>query len=319
MRRPFAVLSLPLLLGGLVPFAACAGRAAPGGAVHDAARRSPSTTAEVIDAAAPGEWRRLDPENTIYLELAGGRVVFELVPEFAPMHVENIKALARERYYDGLAVLRSQDNYVVQWGDPDGEDAERRRPVADAARTLPAEFQRAIDPVQPFLALAEGDIYAPLVGWASGFPAARDPARGRTWLAHCYGMLGSGRGDTADSGGGTELYVVIGHAPRHLDKNVTLVGRAVAGMELLSTLPRGTGGLGFYEKREEYVPVVSVRVAADVPSEERTDLELLRIDTPSFAALVEARRNRREEWFLDPVGKVELCNVPLPVRPVPPG
>jgi len=272
------------------------------------------TSAEILAAAPADAWRALDPENTLYLELAGGRVVFELAPEFAPHHVANVKALAREHYFDGLAIVRSQENYVVQWGDPDGDDDARRRPIAKASRTLPAEFFHAIDPTKPFTALPDGDVYAPEVGLASGFPAARDPKSGTTWLAHCYGMLGAGRGDTADSGGGTELYVVIGHSPRHLDKNVTLLGRAVQGMELLSTLPRGTGPLGFYERPEEYVPIRSVRVAADLPPPERTDLELLRTDTPTFAAFVEARRTRREEWFLDKAGRIELCNVPLPVR-----
>ncbi|MCM2270581.1 MAG: peptidylprolyl isomerase [Thermoanaerobaculia bacterium] len=269
----------------------------------------------MLAASQPADWRPLDPENTLYLELAGGRVVFELAPEFAPDHVANVKALARERYFDGLAVVRSQENYVVQWGDPDGDDEAKRRPIAGARRSLPAELARRIDPALPFTPLADGDVYAPAVGFAGGFPAARDPRAGTTWLAHCYGMLGAGRGDTADSGSGAELYVVIGHAPRHLDKNVTLLGRAVAGSEHLSTLPRGTGPLGFYEKREQVVPIVAVRVAADVPAAERTELELLRTDTPTFAAFVEARRTRRESWFLDPVGKIELCNVPLPARP----
>lgn len=277
----------------------------------------PRTSAEILAASQPADWRPLDPENTLYLELAGGRVVFELAPEFAPQHVANVKALARERYYDGLGIVRSQENYVVQWGDPDAEDAAKRRPIRGAKPSLPTELLHAIEPARPFTPLADGDVYAPEVGFSGGFPAARDPRAGTTWLAHCYGMLGAGRGDTADSGSGAELYVVIGHAPRHLDKNVTLLGRAVAGTEHLSTLPRGTGPLGFYEKREKVVPLVSLRVASDVPPAERTELELLRTDTPTFAAFVEARRTRREAWFLDAVGKIELCNVPLPVRPRP--
>lgn len=279
----------------------------------------PRTSAEILAASQPADWRPLDPENTLYLELAGGRVVFELAPEFAPQHVANVKALARERYYDGLAIVRSQENYVVQWGDPDGEDAAKRRPIRSAKASLAAELFRAIDPARPFTPLPDGDVYAPEVGFAGGFPAARDPRAGTTWLAHCYGMLGAGRGDTADSGSGAELYVVIGHAPRHLDKNVTLLGRAVSGTEQLSTLPRGGGPLGFYEKREQVVPLVAVRVAADVPVAERSELELLRTDTPTFAAFVAARRTRLESWFLDAVGKIELCNVPLPVRPRAPG
>src|SRR5205814_3825312 len=125
----------------------------------------------------------------------------------------------------------------------------------------------------------------------------RDPKSGKIWLAHCYGMVGAGRDNAADSGGGTELYVVIGHAPRHLDRNVTLLGRVVQGMELLSALPRGTGPLGFYEKPEQRLPLKQVRVAADVPPSERTALEVFRTDTPAFQKLIESRRNRPEEWY----------------------
>jgi peptidylprolyl isomerase len=128
-------------------------------------------------------------------------------------------------------------------------------------------------------------------------------------------MVGAGRDNDVDSGGGTELYVVIGHAPRHLDRNVTLVGRVVQGMELLSALPRGTGALGFYEKPEQRVPIRSIRIASDVPPPQRTELEILRTDTPTFTAYVEARRNRREEWFKVPAGHVDVCNVPIAVRP----
>lgn len=275
---------------------------------------APKTSAEILAASSASDWRALDPEHTLYLELPTGRVVIELAPQYAPSHVANVKALAREKYYDGLSIVRVQENYVVQWGDPDAEDEAKRRAITHAKRTLPAELFRSIDPALPFSALADGDVYAPAVGFSAGFPAARDPKSGTTWLAHCYAMLGAGRGDAADSGGGTELYVVIGHSPRHLDKNVTLFGRVVKGMELLSTLPRGTGELGFYEKREENVPIVAVRVAADVAAAQRTELELLRTDTSTWSAYVEARRTRHESWFLDAVGKIELCNVPLPVR-----
>jgi len=310
-RRPLAL----LLLAAAWP--APAGLLAQPPAPAPAA---PPTSAEVLAAAAPSDWRTLDPENTLYVELPGGRVVIELAPAFAPRHVENVKKLARAGYFDGLAVLRSQENYVVQWGDPKGGE-EGARPFEGAARALPAELDRPLTEELPFTSLPDGDVYAPEVGFSSGFPAARDASSDggtkRAWLAHCYAMVGAGRGDTADSGSGAELYVVIGHSPRHLDRNVTLLGRVVHGMEVLSTLPRGTGALGFYEDPAEHVPVRSVRVAADLPEAERTPLELLRTDTATFETWIDARRHRRESWFLDPVGKIELCNVPLPVRKPP--
>jgi peptidylprolyl isomerase len=269
---------------------------------------------EIIAASKPQDWRPLDPENTLYLDLASGRVVIELAPDFAPRHVANVKALAREHYYDGLAIIRVQDNYVVQWADPKAEKPELARKIQHAQRTLPAEFDRPLESQVPFTRLPDGDVYAPEVGFSGGFPVARDPRSGKMWLVHSYGMVGAGRDTAADSGGGTELYAVIGQAPRQLDHNVTLLGRVVQGMELLSALPRGHGPMGFYEKLEQHIPIKSMRVAADVPESEQTLPEVMRTDTATFQELVESRRNRPEEWFKFRAGRIELANVPLPVR-----
>jgi peptidylprolyl isomerase len=270
--------------------------------------------AEVLAASKASDWRSLDPENTIYLELTNGRVVIELAPAFAANHVANIKALVKEHYFDGLAFLRCQDNYVVQWGDPDAEKPDKKRKIQTAKATLPPEFDRALDPKLPFTQLPDGDVYAAEVGFSEGFPVARDRKKKKMWLVHCYGMVGAGRDNAPDSGGGTELYVVIGQAPRHLDRNVTLVGRVVQGMELLSSMRRGTAAMGFYDKPEQRIPIKSIRVAADMPVEERSNLEVLRTDTPTFRALIASRRNRHEEWFYYQAGHIDLCNVPIPVR-----
>jgi len=278
------------------------------------AKRKGPTMAKVLAASKPGDWRGLDLENTLYVEFASGRVVIELAPAFAPRHVANVKALARERYYDGLAVVRVQDNYVVQWADPDAQKPASARKIQHAQRTLPAEFERTLDPKLPFTRLPDGDVYAREVGFSGGFPVARDRRSGKMWLVHGYGMVGAGRDNGRDSGGGTELYVVIGQAPRHLDRNVTLLGRVVQGMELLSALPRGSGPMGFYEQAEHRVPIRTIRVAADVPESERSALEIMRTDTPAFQELIESRRNRREEWFQVQAGRIEVGNVPIPVR-----
>jgi len=266
----------------------------------------------MLAESQPSDWRPLDPENTLYMELAKGRVIIEMAPVFAPNHVANIKALVREGYFDGLSIMRTQDNYVVQWGDADG-----RRVIKAAARTLQPEFAVTPPADLAFTKLDSVDGYAAEVGFSNGFWAARDPKAGLAWLTHCYGTVGVGRDTAPDSGGGTELYAVIGHAPRQLDRNVTLFGRVVRGIELFSTQPRGTGPLGFYEQPTERIPIKSIKVAADVPEAERVNLEVIRTDTPTFAALVDSRRHRQEEWFQYDPGHVELCNVPIPVRAPP--
>ena len=291
-RRPVAALAMALLAAG---------------AAADTPRAR--TMDEVLAASTAADWRTPDPEDTLYLDLDTGRVVIELAPAFAPQHAANIRRLARQGYYDGLAIVRAQDNFVVQWGDPD-----HKRPLGAARPTLPPEFTVPISPGLPFVRLPDADGYAPEVGFSQGFPAARDPRAGQAWLAHCYAMVGAGRDNDPDSGNGAELYVVIGHAPRQLDRNIALVGRVLLGMERLAVLPRGSGTLGFYEKATEHVPIRRLRVAADLPEAERTRLEVLRTDTATFTALVEVRRNRRDDWYKVPAGYIDVCNVPIPVR-----
>jgi peptidylprolyl isomerase len=258
--------------------------------------------------SSDADWRTLDPANTLYMELPNGRVIIELAPQFAPRHVENIRALVRARYFDEQRIVRAQDNFVVQWG-----DASIARGLGDAKPTLPGEFTRSAVGL-PFVRLSDEDTYAPQTGFSDGFPAARTSARGQAWAVHCYGVIGVGRDNSADSGGGTELYAVIGHAPRQLDRNITVVGRVVQGMELLSILPRGSGDAGFYERREEHTVIKSIRLAAELPEADRTQLQALRTDSGEFGRRIESRRNRRDEWYKVQANAIDVCNVPLPIR-----
>ncbi|MCH7854546.1 MAG: peptidylprolyl isomerase [Proteobacteria bacterium] len=269
-----------------------------------------STMSSVLEASSASDWRPLQQDLALYMTLDHGTVVIELAPEFAPMHVANIRTLVHEHYFDGLSIIRSQDNYVAQWGDPNG-DTEFMRDHGSAAVQLEAEFYRDRSGIE-FVRIQSQDAYADEVGFVNGFPVGRDDER--AWLVHCYGMLGVGRGNEEDSGSGAELYVVTGHAPRHLDRNVTLAGRVVHGIEHLSSLPRGTGPLGFYEEESQYVPIRRIRLGSDLAEDEQLQLELLQTNTATFEQLVDARRYRREAWFADPTGRIGLCNVPLPVR-----
>lgn len=273
---------------------------------------APLTSAEILNHAQPTNWRPTDPHHTLYLETPAGRVVIELAAEFAPKHVQNIVKLVQQHFFDGLAVVRVQENYVVQWGDPDAETPQKRS-LGDAQTHLPAEMTRTTQHLD-MAKLQDGDVYAPEVGWLRGMPMARDPQRKMAWLAHCYGMVGAGRDNPADSSNGAELYAIIGQAPRHLDRNMTLVGRAIWGMETLTALPRGTAAMGFYAKPEQRTRILQVRLEADVPEKERTALQVLRTDTPLFQEWLESRRNRREPFFVQPAGKVDLCTVQVPVR-----
>lgn len=277
----------------------------------------PLSVGEILAGSPDSDWRTPDAANTLYMDLAAGRVVIELAPQFAPEHVANIRALARQQFWDGLSIYRAQDNFVVQFGDPDAGEPSARS-LGDAKRHLPAEFERPAKGLT-FTKLPDADGWAPAVGFADGFPAAQDPATGNAWMAHCYGALGAGRDMAADSSNGAELYVAIGQSPRQLDRNITLVGRVIRGMELLSATPRGPEPMGVYADPAQRTPLVSIRLASELPAAQREHLQLLRTDSATFAAVTEARRNRRDDWYKASVGHIDLCNVPLPSRETPAG
>jgi peptidylprolyl isomerase len=280
------------------------------------AQLKPALSLSAILAASPAyDWEPLDPARTLHLDLGSNRVVvMYLATSAAPKTVANIQAFAREKYWDGLAIVRVQDNYVVQWGDPNGETPQAKSLGSVAPKLLP-EFDLPLTKADPFyFTLRARDAYARDIGFSDGFAAARDGASGRRWLAHCYGAVGVGRGETADSGNGQELYVVNGHSPRHLDRNVTVVGKVISGMEHLSGLPRGTGPLGFYEKAAERTSIVSVRLGSDLPAGSQKKYERLDTRSATFVALLKNRRERKDGWFLTSPGAVDLCNTPLPYR-----
>lgn len=268
------------------------------------------TTSDVIKNSSAADWRQPKAENLLHMQLEAGEVIFEMSPEFTPEHYANLRKLVANKYFDDLAIIRSHDNYVAQWGDPNAEN-EKAKSIGDAKAKLDLEFFLPLKGIA-FTEVESRDSYADKVGYVGGFPVASDGKQ--AWLTHCYGMLGVGRGMEANSGNASSLYVVTGHSPRHLDKNVVLMGRVISGIELLSSLPRGTGNLGFYEDPKQHVNIKSMRFADQLPKSERSNFEIMRTDTETFKDYIYARTHRSSDWFLDKTGKVAICNVGVPIR-----
>jgi peptidylprolyl isomerase len=271
------------------------------------------TPNDIVASAPENAWKLISPDDLMVIDLAGGgRVVVELAPGFAPVHVGNIRALARSGYWKGASVYRVQDNYVAQWGlnesDKPWPQGVNPRPPAEYVRTL-GNLQ-----VKP---LGSPDPYAPAAGFVDGWPVAYNRAAGWANLAHCYGSVGVGRDLAPDTGTGGELYAVIGHGPRQLDRNIALVGRVVDGIEHFSTLPRGTGDLGFYKDKAQYVPITNIRLASDLAASERPSYEYMDTNSAAFDAYLKLRANRHDAFYDVPAGGVDLCNAPVPVRKKP--
>jgi len=268
------------------------------------------TPNDIVAAAPASAWKTIAPDDLLLMDLAnGGRIVIQLAPAFAPVHVANIKALARGKYWDGATVYRVQDNYVAQWG-----LNESNKPWPNGVTPKPpAEYTRSLKGLK-ITRLGSPDPYAPGAGFANGWPVAYNVKAGWADLTHCYGSVGVGRDLSPDTGTGGELYAVIGHAPRQLDRVISLVGRVVDGIDRLSTLQRGTEALGFYKNKAQYVPIASIRIASDLPAAKRPSYEVMDTTSTTFAHYLRVRANRNDDFYIRPAGGVDLCNVQVPVR-----
>lgn len=278
-----------------------------------AADAPPTTPAAVIAKAPPEAWRAIAPEDLIVMAIEGGkRIVIQLAPAFSARHVANVRALAKAHWWDGTSINRVQDNYVVQWGDASEAKAlpPGLLPTGPADYVLPLANRRLQVTPMPY-----PDAYASSTGFMNGWPVAMDGTA--AWLPHCYGFVGVGRNLSPDAGTGAELYAVIGQAPRQLDRNIAVVGRVIEGMALLAALPRGSGDLGFYTAAEHKVPILSVRLASDMPEAERPHFQAMDVASQSFADYLRLRANRKDDFYTVPAGGVDLCNAPVPVRSQP--
>ena len=290
---------------------------------------------EIVAAAPASEWIAIAPSDLLVMDVAPDvkgkprRVVIQLMPApFSQGWIDNIRKLAAAHWWDGTSINRVQDNYVVQWG-----DATEKKPLPEGLGAVPESEYVAVTkgtggqvpsdgktPGMFWSGYAPGwawsdqfDAYAKKYSFFRGWPFGSNDGRSG-WPVHCYGMVGVGRNLSPDTGSGAELYTVIGHAPRHLDRNIALVGRVIEGIEHLSSLRRGTGALGFYETEVERVPIVSIRLGTQLREAEQPRFEYLSTESDSFARYADARANRRDPFFIKPAGGADICNVPVPVR-----
>ena len=218
--------------------------------------------------------------------------------------------LALAHWWDGTSVYRVQDNWVAQWGDV----TEKKPLPAGVAARPAAEYD--IAGFAPAVRLMRHDAYSMASGiTADGWPVATDGTH--AWLAHCYGTVGVARDASPDTGTGAELFTPLGGSARRLDRNYTIVGRVIDGMDYLSALPRSRAEMGMYATAAEATPIVSVRLASDMPAAERPHYQYRAADNPRFAAMVAAKANPEPPTVS--LGGIDVCDVPLATRRAPGG
>ncbi len=270
--------------------------------------KSPS---EIIAHAKANEWRTVDINNTLYLQLDTGLVVVELAPRFAPKHVQNTKALVKEGVFDNSNFYRVIDGFVAQGGPLEKDDKKIKTPKIGQL-TIAAEFTLKTPTPLAITTINQVDGYAAQTGFIDGFAIGRSHDKQENWLLHCYGAFGMGRANDPNTGG-TELYIVIGNAQRYLDRNTTVFGRVLLGMEHIQALKRSQNIQGTVDLTGKN-KIISIKLGSEVSKDVFIPLEALKTDSQSFKALIESRKNRRNKWFVYQHNYIDACSVPLPVR-----
>ena len=163
----------------------------------------------------------MDKENTLYIDLKDGRVTIEMRPDLAPKHVAQIKKLAREGQYDGVVFHRVIDGFMAQTGDVQHGNADK----GDTSR-----------------AGMGGSSYPDLKQEFSAEP-------------HVRGVVSMARSQNPNSAN-SQFFIVFDDA-RFLDKQYTVWGKVISGMENVDQIKRG-------EPPANPDKMLKVRVAADV-------------------------------------------------------
>ncbi len=258
------------------------------------------------------EWRMVDPEDLVVMDVVHGRVLIELAPAFAPKHSERFRALVRARFYDGQSFYRVVDGFVAQGGIGEFENSERK---VSQWPPLKAEFDRIIGDDVTFTPMGSPDLFADEVGHVDGFPVGRDRVEGRMWLLHCPGAVAMARDNDPDTGD-TEFYIPIGHAPRQLDRNLTVFGRVLEGMQYLQKLNRGDAKVegGVIQDAAKRDRILRVQMAADMDIDERPCIEVMNTLSATFEDLKTRRRNPAPEFYVRKPSGLDISSFNVPIQ-----
>jgi len=252
----------------------------------------------------PSEWRTVPPENLMVIETTKGRILVELAPEVAPLHVERMRLLARNGFFDNLTWHRVIDLFMAQTGDPLGTgDGQSAYP------DLKAEFTFRRGPDLPFSPVAApagavlGFVHSlPIQTQPDSYMATTADHMVHGWGVYCPGVAGMARDDNPDSAN-SQFFLMRQPYPS-LDKRYTVWGAVVSGLDVVRSLKTGAEGSGIVTDPDR---MTSVRIASDLPEADRPTVQVLDTGSPRFRALADLTRASKGADF-------SVCDIVLPVQ-----
>ncbi|WP_137167403.1 peptidylprolyl isomerase [Salinimonas lutimaris] len=243
------------------------------------------------DAADAYFWYDIPQSKLVYVQTAHGQVVIALTDSIAPHHVARFTHLVKQGFYNNRYFYRVLEGFVAQAG------SNSTHKLTESTLPLKPEFTAMA--VEGFYEVERNSPNAPVSGFINGFPAGATPDRQRYWLAHCPGMVAMARDNSPDTGA-TEFYIVMGQAPRHLDRNMSIFGRVVAGMDALQKLPRGdTNNNGMIKDFSENSELIYAQMGDDLPVRRQRNFKIQLPGHSAYEKRAEQARTLSSPFFVD--------------------
>jgi peptidylprolyl isomerase len=258
-------------------------------------------------AAQVSDWRTPDPQNVLVIDTNVGRIIAELSPEMAPAHVDRIRTLTRQHFYDGLTFFRVIGDFMDQTGDPENNGT-----GGSSLPDLQPEFTFRRAPGGFFKTGTKGpdeEAHSTTdIGFFGVMPVRSSPemqmmvtadGKAPAWGLFCPGVLGMARAQAPDSA--NSQFFLMRDTKHDLDLKYTPFGRVIAGEEVVLKIKTG-----------EPVPppqdrMVKVRLLSDIPENERPKVQVMDTGGPAFKALVEAQKAAKG-------GAFDICDVEIPAQ-----
>ena len=288
-----------VLLAAAVAALAVAAVAAP----KPPSRLPAAAPAKPAGPGAPGaaDWRSPDPNDVLVIDTNKGRILVEMLPEVAPKHVTQVRALAHEGFYDGQRFFRVIDKFMDQTGDPQNNGQ-----GGSSKPNLPGEFTFRRGAELPFVMAADQTVAE--VGFIKSLPvmsqsmmlaAMTKDQKVTAWGLYCQGVMGMARDSTPDSG--NSQFFLMRYPYPSLDKNYTAWGRVIAGLDVVRDIKVGEPVADPQDRMDH------VRLLADIPEASRPKIRVIDPKGPWFRAEIVRVRAAKGADFT-------ACDIEIPAE-----
>lgn len=252
-------------------------------------------------APGPADWRTPDPNDVLVIDTNKGRIVVEMIPEVAPKHVAQIRALAHENFYDGQRFFRVIDKFMDQTGDPQNSGQ-----GGSSKPNIPAEFTFRRGSDLPFVMAADQTVAE--IGFLKSLPAESQSMmlaamtkdqKVTGWALYCQGVMGMARDENPDSG--NSQFFLMRYPYPSLERKYTAWGRVISGLDVVRAIKAGEPVEDPQDRMER------VRVLADLPEKDRPKVRVIDPTGPWFKAEIARARAAKGADFT-------ACDVDIPVE-----